>query len=374
MSPKILRVTEAATPCLYNNLIMEPRHFSIAVIAGDGVGREVAPAAVHVLEHVAGRFGVRFAFEHFDWGGDYYFRHGRMMPADALELLRSKDAILLGAVGHPDIPDHITLNGLLLPIRRGFDQFANVRPAVLYPGVSSPLAGPGEIDMLIVRENTEGEYAPIGGFLYHHQPEETAIQTAVFTRRGVERVVRFAFDLARKRDGKRRLASITKSNAQAFGMVLWDRVFQSVAAEYPDIETESLLVDAAAMNFIRRPSSFDVVVASNLFGDILSDISAILAGSIGLAPSANLDPTRRFPSMFEPVHGSAPDIAGRGIVNPLAAILSAAMLLDHLGVHEAAQAIDQAVRATLAAGRPRTPDLGGVDRTEDVVRAVLDRC
>src|SRR5204863_9798168 len=227
--------------------------------------------------------------------------------------------------------------------------------------VRSPLAGRkgGDIDMVIVRENTEGEYAQVGGFVYHHQPEEVAIQTSVFTRRGVERIIRFAFELAVRRDKKRRVTSITKSNAQGFGMVLWDRAFQTVAAEFPDIETESLLVDAAAMNFIRRPESFDVVVGSNLFGDILSDISAILVGSMGLAPSANLDPLRRYPSMFEPVHGSAPDIAGKGVVNPLATILSAGMMLDHLEMREAARELESAVAAVLAEGKVRTPDIGG---------------
>ena len=349
------------------------KRFSIAVIAGDGVGQEVTPAAIRTLEAIGPRFDAAFDFEHFDWGAEYYFRQGRMMPADALDLLRPKDAILLGAVGDPKIPDHITLNGLLLPIRRGFDQFANVRPAVLYPGVSSPLARPGDIDMVVVRENTEGEYAQVGGFVYHHQPEEVAVQTAVFTRRGIDRVVRFGFELARKRNKKRRVTSITKSNAQGFGMVLWDRAFQVVASEYSDIETESLLVDAAAMNFIRRPESFDVVVASNLFGDILSDVSAILTGSIGLAPSANLDPTRRYPSMFEPVHGSAPDIAGRGLVNPLASILSAGMLLDHLGLKEAGRRVERAVAAVLAEGKVRTADLGGTSSTGDVADAVIGR-
>lgn len=347
--------------------------FKIAVIAGDGVGQEVVPAALRVLETISGRFDTTFDLHHFDWGAEYYFRNGRMMPEDALDQLRPMDAILLGAVGDPKIPDHVTLNGLLLPIRRTFDQFANVRPAVLYDGVSSPLANPGVVDMVVVRENTEGEYAQVGGFVYHEQPEEVAIQTSVFTRRGIERVVRFAFDLARKRNGKRRVTSITKSNAQGFGMVLWDRVFQSVAAEYSDIETESLLVDAAAMNFIRRPASFDVVVASNLFGDILSDVSAILTGSIGLAPSANLDPTRRYPSMFEPVHGSAPDIAGRGIVNPLAQILSVGMMLDHFGLEKAAQSVEHAVAAVLSEGKHRTPDLGGTTRTSDVTEAVIAR-
>jgi tartrate dehydrogenase/decarboxylase / D-malate dehydrogenase len=347
--------------------------FKIAVIPGDGVGKEVVPAALQVLEAISARFQTGFELHHFDWGAEYYFRNGRMMPADALDQLRPMDAILLGAIGDPKIPDHITLNGLLLPIRRTFDQFANVRPAALYDGVASPLAHPGKIDMVVVRENTEGEYAQVGGFVYHQQPEEVAIQTAVFTRRGIERVVRFAFELARKRNRQRRVTSITKSNAQGFGMVLWDRAFQAVAADFSDIETESLLVDAAAMNFIRRPDSFDVVVASNLFGDILSDVSAILAGSIGLAPSANLDPTRRYPSMFEPVHGSAPDIAGRGVVNPMAQILSVGMMLDHFGMEEAARSVERAVAEVLKEGKHRTPDLGGTSSTEDVTGAVIGK-
>lgn len=348
-------------------------HYSIAVIAGDGIGQEVVPAARHVLDRAGEKFGFQLEYTDFDWGAEYYFHHGRMMPPDGLERLRPFEAILLGAVGHPDIPDHYTLNGLLLPIRRTFDQYANVRPAILYQGVSSPLADatPGSIDMVVVRENTEGEYAQVGGFLYHHQPDEVAIQTSVFTRRGCERIIRFAFELAARRGGKRRVASITKSNAQGFSMVLWDRAFQAVAAEYPHIETESLLVDAAAMNFVRRPQSFDVVVASNLFGDILSDLSAMLTGSIGLAPSANLDPTRRYPSMFEPVHGSAPDIAGRGLANPLAAILSAGMMLDHLQQTDAAQAVKRAVAGVLAGGQARTADLGGESTTAEVTEAVL---
>jgi tartrate dehydrogenase/decarboxylase/D-malate dehydrogenase len=349
------------------------RSFSIAVIAGDGVGQEVVPEARRVLDAVAPQADVKFEYLDLDWGAEYYLRHGRMMPADALDRLRATDAILLGAIGHPDIPDHITLNGLLLPIRRGFDQYANIRPAILYPGVSSPLAKPGEIDMVVVRENTEGEYAQVGGFVYHDQPDEVAIQTAVFTRRGIERVVRIAFELAEKRGRRRKVTSITKSNAQGYGMVLWDRTFDKVAAEFPAIETDSLLVDAAAMNFVRRPQSFDVVVGSNLFGDILSDLSAILSGSIGLAPSANLDPSRRYPSMFEPVHGSAPDIAGRGIVNPLAAILSASMMLDHLGLPAPAKAVERAVAAVLADAKVRTPDLGGSSSTRELTGAVLDK-
>jgi tartrate dehydrogenase/decarboxylase/D-malate dehydrogenase len=350
------------------------QNFQIAVIAGDGVGQEVIPPAKRVLETIGRRIQAAFAFRDFDWGTDYYFRNGRMMPADAVEQLRPFDAILLGAVGHPEVPDHVTLNGLLLPIRRAFDQYANVRPAMLYRGVESPLAlRQGElIDFVVVRENTEGEYAQVGGFVYRDQPEEVAIQTAVFTRRGIERIVRFAFELAVRRNGKR-VTSITKSNAQGFGMVLWDRTFAAVAAEFPSISTESLLVDAAAMNFIRRPESFDVVVASNLFGDILSDISAIIVGSMGLAPSANLDPLRRHPSMFEPVHGSAPDIAGKGIVNPLATILSTAMMLDHLRMAEAACQIERAVASVLAEGRARTPDLGGKSSTQEVTDAILEK-
>src|SRR5512143_317266 len=341
--------------------------FTIAVIPGDGVGKEVTPQPTRVLERAGLRHGSTFSFQEFDWGAEHFFRWGRMMPAGAIELLQSCDAILLGAVGHPDIPDHTTLNGLLLPIRRAFDQYANVRPAYLYPGVRSPLADRkgGEIDFVVVRENTEGEYAQVGGFLYSHQPDEVAIQTSVFTRRGVERIVRFAFELARKRNKKKRVTSVTKSNAQGYSMVLWDRTFQDVAADFPDVTTESLLVDAAAMNFIRRPESFDVVVGSNLFCDILSDISAIIIGSMGLAASANLDPLRRFPSMFEPVHGSAPDIAGKGVVNPLATILSAGMMLEHLEMNAAAREIEGAVAAVLADGKVRTPDIGGASRTEE---------
>ncbi|MCC6362079.1 MAG: tartrate dehydrogenase [Bryobacterales bacterium] len=349
------------------------QNYRIQVIAGDGIGGEVTACAMRVMEKAAARHGFRMTFEEHDWGSEYYFRHGRMMPVNALDTLRPADAILLGAVGHPDIPDHVTLHGLLLPIRRGFDQYVNVRPAVLYPGVESPLKHfpPREIDMVVIRENTEGEYAPVGGFVHQNQADEVAVQSSVFTRHGCDRVIRYAFELAARRDGKNRVTSVTKSNAQAYSMVLWDRVFQSVAREFPEIETESLLVDAAAMNFVRRPHSFDVVVASNLFGDILSDLSAIVAGSIGLAASANLDPSRRSPSLFEPVHGSAPDIAGRGIANPLAAILCASMLLDHLGQGAAAAAVEEAVRRVLAEGAVRTPDLGGASRSAEVRDAVI---
>jgi len=346
--------------------------FSIAIVPGDGIGREVTHPAFEIARQAAFDDGAKLEEATYDWSSDYFLQHGRMMPSDALDTLRPHAAILLGAVGHPEIPDNVTLNGLLLPIRRTFDQFANVRPAVLYQGVDSPLKGlsPGDVDLVVVRENTEGEYAQAGGFVHEFQEQEVAVQTSVFTRHGVERIIRYAFDLARRRNKKRRVTSITKSNAQGFSMVLWDRVFQHVAAEYGDIETESLLVDAAAMNFVRRPQTFDVVVASNLFGDILSDLSAIVTGSIGLAASANLDPSRRFPSMFEPVHGSAPDIAGKGIANPLAAIFSVAMMLEHLQLPVAAARVDRAVRSVLAEGRARTPDLGGSSSTAEVINAV----
>ncbi|PYR58755.1 MAG: 3-isopropylmalate dehydrogenase [Acidobacteria bacterium] len=333
----------------------------VAVIPGDGIGCEVTPAAIRVLEAAAERFRFGFEWRHFPWGSEHYFQHGLMMPPDAIDQLRPFDAIFFGAVGDPRLQDNVTLNGLLLPIRRRFDQYACVRPAVLYPGVRCPLAGKksGEIDFVVVRENTEGEYAQIGGILYPGGPHEVAVQSAMFTRHGTERVIRFAFDLARRRNRKRLLTSVTKSNAQGFSMGFWDRVFTDVAREYPDIRTESLLVDAACMDLVRRPEDFDVIVASNLFGDILTDLSAAITGSLGLAPSANLNPGRTFPSMFEPVHGSAPDIAGRGIANPMAAVLAGAMMLDFLGESAAAQAVEKSVVQTLADRSGITPDLGG---------------
>jgi len=348
-----------------------PEH-SIAVIPGDGVGLEIMPEGRRILDLIAERYQTELRCTEFDWSTEHYFRTGNMMPSDGVEQLRRFDAILLGAVGHPDVPDNVTLNGLLLPIRRTFDQYACVRPAKLYSGVTSPLAGKagGSIDMVIVRENTEGEYAQAGGFVYRDLPSEVAVQTSVFTRHGTERIMRYAFDLARQRDRKR-LTSITKSNAQGYSMVLWDDTFAAVAKDYPDIETESLLVDAATLHFVRRPEDFDVVVGSNLFGDILSDLSAAITGSLGLAPSANLDPSRKCPSMFEPVHGSAPDIYGKGIVNPLAMILSVAMMLDFLGLKEGAAAVEQAVAGVLEEGETVTPDLGGIAATADVTTAVI---
>ncbi len=348
--------------------------YTIAVIPGDGIGPEVVTEGVKVLRALELRFDVRFDFTEFDWGSDYYFKHGEMMPEDGLEALRPFDAIYFGAVGHPDVPDDVTLHGLLLPIRRSFDQYVCLRPNFLYQGVHSPLQGKEaeSIDLVVVRENTEGEYAPVGGWVYKDTPEEIAVQSSVFTRRGTERIIRFAFELARKRDLKRKVTSVTKSNAQAHSMVFWDRVFQEVAQEFPDIQTESLLVDAAGMNLVRQPESFDVVVASNLFGDILSDLAAVVTGSMGLAPSGNINPEKRFPSMFEPVHGSAPDITGRLMANPLAAILSAAMMLEHLGEAEAAERVQQAVSSALTHRQHLTPDLGGSASTAGAGDAVAE--
>lgn len=344
----------------------------IAVIGGDGIGPEVIDQAVRVADAaIARNEKAGIEWNRLPWSSAYYRKHGRMMPEDGWEQLQKHDAILLGAIGSPDVPDHITLHGLLLPMRRKFDLYLNLRPAYLFDGVQSPLRdrAPGSIDMMVYRENTEGEYAPIGGRQYVGTPDEIAIQTSVFTRRGCERIMRAAFEGARKR--RRKVTSITKSNAQQFGMVLWDEVFRDVARHYPDVQANSLLIDAAAMDFVRKPEVFDVVVASNLFGDILTDLSAIITGSMGLAASANVNPERRYPSMFEPVHGSAPDIAGKGISNPLAAILSAGMLLDHLGLAQSSTAVRQAVGAVLKAGKPRTPDLGGTATTAQVTDAVL---
>ena len=346
--------------------------YEIAVIRGDGIGVDVVDEALKVLDAAAATHGIQFQFTSYDWSSQYYFDHGKMMPDDGVQQLGDCDAIFLGAVGHPDLQDHITLNGLLLPIRRAFDQFACVRPSTLLPGVDSPLAGvaPYDIDLIVVRENTEGEYANVGGFQYQGFPEEVAVQSAVFTRHGCERVIRYAFDLARERGKRKHVTSITKSNAQGYGMVLWDRTFDVVADEYPDVTTNSLLIDAACMDFIRRPQSFDVVVASNLFGDILTDIGAIITGSMGLASSANLDPSRSHPSMFEPVHGSAPDIAGQGIANPMAQVLTAAMMLDHIGEPDAAADLRRATESVLATGETLTPDLGGSSTTSAVGDAI----
>ncbi len=354
-------------------VVTETKRYRIAVIGGDGIGPDVVEASIPVVEAAARAHGVALEWERFPWGSNHYLEHGRMMPPDAVDRLRPFDANFFGAVGDPRLQDNLTLDGLLLPIRRAFDQYACVRPAILFPGVRCPLAGKaaGSIDFVVVRENTEGEYAQVGGVLYPGGPHEVAVQSGIFTRHGTERVIRFAFELARTRDRRRRrVTSITKSNAQGYGMAFWDRVFAEIAREYPDVQTESLLVDAACMDFVRRPETFDVVVASNLFGDILTDLSAAITGSLGLAPSANLNPARTAPSMFEPVHGSAPDIAGRGIANPMAAMLAASMMLEFLGEAGASTRLEQAVRAVLADGGPLTPDLGGTGTTGSVADAV----
>jgi tartrate dehydrogenase/decarboxylase/D-malate dehydrogenase len=346
--------------------------FNVAVIGGDGIGPEVIEQAIRVADVAARRDGGTIGWQRFPWGCTAYLRQGRMMPEDGFDTLQKYDAILFGAVGSPEVPDHLSVSQLLLPMRRRFDQYVNLRPAYLYEGVQSPLRdkAPGSIDMVVYRENTEGEYAPIGGHLHAGFPAEVAVQTSVFTWRGCERIMRAAFEGARKR--RKKVTSISKSNALGFSMVLWDRVFADVCRDYPDVEANSLLVDAAAMDFVRRPESFDVVVASNLFGDILTDLSAVVtAGSVGLAASGNINPERKYPSLFEPVHGSAPDIAGKGIANPLAAILSAAMLLEHLHLDRGAAALHQAVAAVLRAGKVRTPDLGGKAKTQEMGDAVL---
>jgi tartrate dehydrogenase/decarboxylase/D-malate dehydrogenase len=346
--------------------------FRIAVIGGDGIGPEVIDQAIRVADAAVRHDGASITWNRLPWNTQHYKKHGRMMPEDGWDTLRTHDAIFLGAIGSPEVPDHITIHGVLLPMRRKFDQYVNLRPAYLFEGVPTPLRdkAPGSIDMLVYRENTEGEYAPIGGRLYEGTPHEVAIQTNTFTRRGCERIMRAAFEAARKRP-RRKVTSITKSNAMQFGMVMWDEVFRAVSRDYPDVQAGSLLVDAAAMDFVRRPEAFDVVVASNLFGDILTDLSAIVTGSMGLAASANINPERTYPSMFEPVHGSAPDIAGKGIANPLAAILSVGMLFDFLGLAKSTAAVKGAVAAYLKGSRPKPPDLGGTAKTTDVTDAVL---
>jgi tartrate dehydrogenase/decarboxylase/D-malate dehydrogenase len=345
--------------------------FRVAVIGGDGIGPEVIDQAIRVLDRAIRHDQAAIEWNRLPWSTAHYKKTGHMVPPNGWDILRKHDAVFFGAVGSPDVPDTVTVQGLILPMRRKFDQYVNLRPAYLFDGVQSPLRdkAPGSIDMLVYRENTEGEYAPIGGRLYEGKDDDIAVQAAVFTRRGCERIMRAAFEGARKRRCK--VTSITKSNALGFSMVLWDDVFAKVRQDYPDVESNALLVDAAAMDFVRKPEAFDVVVASNLFGDILTDLSAIVTGSMGLAASANINPERNYPSMFEPVHGSAPDIASKGIANPLAAILSGGMMLEHLGLSHAAAAIHKAVASVLKAGKPRTPDLGGTARTGDVAEAVL---
>jgi tartrate dehydrogenase/decarboxylase/D-malate dehydrogenase len=342
----------------------------IAVLPGDGIGKEVIAAGAEVLMALAAREpGLDLELRSFDWGSDYYRTHGRMMPDDGLDQLRGFDAIYFGAVGAPDIPDDVTLWGLRLAICQGFDQYANVRPARLLPGVASPLrdVAAGELDWIVVRENTEGEYAGAGGRVHRGLPEEVGIEASVFTRTGCRRIMRFAFGLAQSRP-RRHLTLVTKSNAQRHGMVLWDEVFAETAAEFPDVTTDKELVDAMTTRMVLKPRSLDVIVATNLHADILSDLASALTGSLGLGPTANLDPERRFPSMFEPIHGSAFDITGKGIANPIASFWSAALMLEHLGEPQAAQRLMGAVERTLAAGDLLPPDLGGRATAEVTAR------
>ncbi|MEU6049299.1 tartrate dehydrogenase [Streptomyces xanthochromogenes] len=343
----------------------------IALIPGDGIGAEVLPPAQQVLDAVGARHGFGFSYTSYDWSCERHVREGAMMPEDGLDHLRTKDAILLGAVGHPGVPDHVSLWGLLIPIRRSFRQYVNLRPIRVFEGVDSPLraAAPGEVDFVVVRENVEGEYSEIGGRLNRGLPEEMAVQEAVFTRSGVTRVLDYAFELAARRDG--RLTSATKSNGIVHTMPFWDELVAERGADHPQVTWDQEHIDALAAKFVLEPARFDVVVASNLFGDILSDLAAAVAGSIGIAPAANLNPERTFPSMFEPVHGSAPDIAGRGIANPIGAIWSAALLLDHLGRGEAARDVIDAIAAVLAKTDLRTPDLGGNATTTEFTEGLL---
>lgn len=351
--------------------------YRIALIPGDGIGTEVIPAATVVLDAVGHRHGITFEYDEFDWSCARYLREGAMMPPDGLEQIRSHDAILLGAVGYPGVPDHVSLWGLLIPIRRLFGQYVNLRPIALFDGVPSPLdparmASEGRgIDFVIVRENTEGEYSEVGGRFGRGTPQEAAVQEAVFTRAGVERIADYALRLARSRRGQ--LTSATKSNGIVHTMPFWDEVVAERAAAWPDVTLHSEHVDALAAKIVLGPADFDVIVASNLFGDILSDLAAAVAGSIGIAPSGNINPEREYPSMFEPVHGSAPDIAGQDAANPLGAIWSASMMLDHLGHPEAGAEVLGAMRSQLAGGGARTRDIGGTASTSAFTRELLDQ-
>ncbi len=346
--------------------------YQIALIPGDGIGKEVVPEGIRTLDVLAAKYGFHVSYASFPYSCQYYIEHGIMMPPDALNQLKSFDAILLGAVGAPGVPDHVSLWGLLIPIRRSFDQYANVRPVRLLPGVHSPLANrrSEDIDFVIVRENTEGEYSEIGGRLFSGTEREVVMQQALFSKTGVDRVIRFAFELAQKRESKH-LTSATKSNGIRYTMPFWDERFQTIAKEFKDIRTDQYHIDILTAHLVAHPDWFDVVVGSNLFGDILSDLGPAIAGSIGIAPSANLNPGRKFPSMFEPVHGSAPDIAGKGIANPIATLWSVQMMLNFLGEKQAAEALMAAIESTTARGI-LTQDLGGAASTVDVTNRVIE--
>jgi len=345
----------------------------IAVIMGDGIGKEVVPEGMRVLDVAAERFGFKLEWTPFPWSCEYYSSKGEMMPKNGLDILKEYEAIFLGAVGYPGVPDHVSLWGLLIPIRRGFQQYVNFRPVRNMRGITSPLRDieAGKIDFCVVRENNEGEYSNIGGMMYEGTDQEFVVQETVFTRKGVERIMRFAFDLARKRE-KKKVTSVTKSNGIVFTMPYWDEIFKGIAKAYPDVKTDQYHVDALSAMFVQHPEQFDVVVGSNLFGDILSDLGAAVAGSLGIAPSGSLNPERKFPSMFEPVHGSAPDIAGKGIANPIGQILSGALMVHHLGYPEAARAIEKAVEVAVADRKIKTRDLGGEASTQQMGKAIAE--
>ncbi len=348
---------------------MASRAQRVAVIPGDGIGHDVIGVARSVLDAAAARYDLTLEYDTFDWSCRRYAETGAMMPEDAIDVLRGYDAVLLGAVGWPGVPDHVSLWGLLIPIRRAFRQYANVRPAKGLAGVDSPVRDADRMDLVVVRENVEGEYSEIGGRLNRGFADEMAVQESVFSRVGVTRIVRHAFELAQQRRG--RLTSATKSNGIVHTMPFWDEVVREVAAEFPDVDWDQMHIDALAARVVLDPAHFDVIVGSNLFGDILSDLTAAVSGSLGVAPSANLDPTRQHPSMFEPVHGSAPDIAGQGVANPVAAVWSAAMMLDHLGHEQASAHVLGAVEASLAEPSTRTRDLGGTASTQQCGEAIV---
>jgi len=346
--------------------------YRIAAIPGDGIGKEVVPEGMRVLEAVARKHGIAFAWEHFDWSCERYAATGAMMPTDGLDQIKGHDAIFFGAVGFPSVPDHVSLWGLLIPMRRGFQQYVNLRPVRLMPGIVSPLAGraPGDIDFWIVRENTEGEYSSVGGRMFEGTDQEICIQESIFSRRGTDRIMRYAFELGRSRPAKH-VTSATKSNGIAITMPYWDERFKAVAAAYPDVKTDQYHIDILTAHFVQHPDWFDVVVASNLFGDILSDLGPAATGTIGIAPSGSLNPEREFPSLFEPVHGSAPDIYGKKIANPIGQIWSGAMMLDHLGHPDASAEVVRAIERVLTNG-PRTPDIGGTASTEELGKAIAE--
>ena len=349
------------------------RIHKIAVIEADGIGHEVVPEGIRVLEKAARKFGFSLRFRNFDWSCEQYARTGRMMPEDGLDQLRGFDAIYLGAVGFPGVPDHVSLWGLLIPIRRSFLQYVNLRPVRLLKGLESPLKGrtPADIDMIIVRENVEGEYSEIGGRLYAATEDEAVFQQAVFTRKGCDRIMRYAFELAKKRP-KRHVTSATKSNGISISMPYWDERFAAMKKRYPGVKADQFLIDIFCAHMVRHPDWFDVIVASNLFGDILSDLAPAVAAGIGIAPGANINPEKDHPSMFEPVHGSAPDIAGKNVANPIGQIWSGALMLDHLGHADAGAAIVKAIETVIAETGLRTPDLGGKTKTSEMGKAIAD--